>query len=83
MTQQLRRYGGWGIIIALQMLAVEVRFRFVDFVSLDMMAFLLPWLDFILSKGGYRALGYEFSNYAPPYTYLLVIASYLPARIDG
>jgi Gpi18-like mannosyltransferase len=39
-----------------------------------------PWYDFIKSHGGFRALGYEFSNHTPPYLILLTLASYLPIQ---
>jgi Gpi18-like mannosyltransferase len=36
-----------------------------------------PWLDYIRSNGGFAALADNFSEYAPPYLYLLTAASEL------
>jgi Gpi18-like mannosyltransferase len=42
-----------------------------------MRLFLLPWYEYIVSHGGYFALGEKFSNYAPSYLYLLATITYL------
>ena len=41
------------------------------------MHFLRPWKDFIRANGGFAALQHDFSNYNPPYLYLLAASSYL------
>lgn len=58
-------------------LALFIRLPFLGFVSGDMEFFLLPWYDYIEQNGRWAALGDEFTNYAPPYTYFLVLATYL------
>jgi len=57
---------------------MALRIGLFDFESGDYRVFLSPWYDFIVSNGQFRALGYEFSNYSPPYLYLLTLATYLP-----
>lgn len=44
-------------------------------VTLDMRVWLLPWLDHIVEAGPVGAFAAPFSNYAPPYLYLLTIGS--------
>lgn len=41
----------------------------------DMRHFLLPWLDTILERGPLKAFSTPFSNYTPPYLYLLALVS--------
>jgi Gpi18-like mannosyltransferase len=43
----------------------------------DMRTYLIDWLDTILAKGQFGAFAEPFSNYSPPYLYLLAIASLL------
>lgn len=41
----------------------------------DLPEFLFPWFNHILHAGPFRAFATPFSNYSPPYLYLLAIAS--------
>jgi Gpi18-like mannosyltransferase len=41
-----------------------------------------PWLDYIRSHNGFAALSDDFSEYAPPYLYLLTAATYLHLPVD-
>ena len=63
--------------VAVVLLAAAVRFLFIDEVSGDYRTFLSPWYD-QLSAGGFKALGGDFSNYNPPYLYLILFATHLP-----
>jgi Gpi18-like mannosyltransferase len=45
-----------------------------DHITSDYKAF-SNWYDFIVNNGGFNALKYNFSDYTPPYLYLIVIAS--------
>jgi Gpi18-like mannosyltransferase len=47
----------------------------------DMRHFLLPWLDHILERGPVGAFAAPFSNYTPPYLYLLALVSPLAAFV--
>ncbi|WEK44555.1 MAG: hypothetical protein P0Y64_07145 [Candidatus Sphingomonas colombiensis] len=58
-------------------LAIAVAFR--DLYSVDMDAFLLPWFTHIQQAGPIGAFATPFSNYTPPYLYLLAAASPLAA----
>ncbi|WKZ40616.1 MAG: glycosyltransferase family 39 protein [Anaerolineales bacterium] len=63
------------ILVAILILAgLTARYAGLGFVSIDMEGFLLPWYDEILA-GGFSSLGESFSNYTPPYLYLLWIAT--------
>jgi Gpi18-like mannosyltransferase len=42
----------------------------------DMTRFLIPWMDAVRA-GGLSSLSGEFSNYTPPYVYLMYLASWL------
>jgi Gpi18-like mannosyltransferase len=64
---------GFGIF-----LVMILRFSSFDFESGDYHIYLSPWYDFIVSNGRFSALGFDFSNYSPPYLYLLAMATYLP-----
>ncbi len=44
-------------------------------VAPDLRTFLYPWIDHILSAGRIKAFAVPFSNYTPPYLYLLSAAS--------
>lgn len=48
----------------------------------DFHGFVGPWITYIRENGGFLALGDSFSEYAPPYLYLLAIATYLPLPGD-
>jgi Gpi18-like mannosyltransferase len=63
------------LFVAATVLALALRLAWLPVVSSDMTHYLLPWLDSIVA-GGHRALGAEFSDYTPFYTYLLLIASW-------
>lgn len=68
----------YAVIAVSVLLALLVRFAFVDSVSGDYRAFLSPWYDELAQHGGFAAVGGDFSNYNPPYLYLLAAVTYLP-----
>ncbi|HEX8448587.1 MAG TPA: hypothetical protein VF652_03250 [Allosphingosinicella sp.] len=51
--------------------------------TLDMRDFLLPWLGHIEARGPVGAFAQPFSNYSPPYLYLLAAVSPLAEAIGG
>lgn len=59
-------------IVTLMALGVLARLN-LDFVSVDLQEFGLLWYDYIQSHGILSALGDNFTNYSPPYTYLLAL----------
>src|SRR5918998_196022 len=65
----------WGVGI---FLAAVLRFSLFNFETNDYTRFISPWYDFIVSNGGFSALKYNFSDYTPPYLYMLTLATYLP-----
>lgn len=58
--------------------ALTLRFLFINHVSIDMAHFNLKWVDFIRHNGYFWSLGKAFYNYNPPYMYLLTIAAAIP-----
>lgn len=57
-------------VLTLSILGVAARLLALPAVSKDMRWFLIPWYDFLLDNGA-AGLGKNFSNYTPPYLYLL------------
>src|SRR5690348_1430627 len=47
----------------------------------DMRHFLVPWLDTVLERGRVGAFATPFSNYTPPYLYLLALVSPLASVV--
>src|SRR5947209_1247599 len=60
------------------LLSLMLRVSLYNVETGDYTAFLSPWYDFLQAHGGFAALKYNFSNYNPPYLYLLALASYTP-----
>lgn len=58
--------------------AIAIRYCLFDFQSGDYGGFISKWYEFIKTNGGYKALSHNFSDYNPPYLYLLALFSYLP-----
>ena len=48
-----------------------------SFITMDYTTSLKRWYDAIVSYGGMPALAYPFSNYTPPYLYLLILTTRL------
>jgi hypothetical protein len=62
--------------LALLALMVAVVYGFLwPAVTGDMRHYLVPWLDAILTRGQVGAFAEPFSNYTPPYLYLLAMVS--------
>ena len=53
-------------------------YPFTRYKSNDYNTYLLPWYNYIKAHGGFAALKDNFSDYNPPYLYLLAFATYLP-----
>jgi Gpi18-like mannosyltransferase len=69
------------IVIGITIIAFALRYFGFDYISLDMQAYLLPWYEYIVAHEGYKALGDDFSNYTPPYLYLLTAMTYAPIAL--
>jgi len=59
-------------------LALVLRLALFPYESHDYHSFLRPWYDH-LRENGFQSFKSGFSNYTPPYLYLLWFATYLPA----
>jgi Gpi18-like mannosyltransferase len=61
-----------GVLLAI---GIAMRLAGLDMLSGDMRIFLVPWYDAIVANDWMSALRGEYSNYSPPYLYLLTIAA--------
>lgn len=76
-AQVWRKYEDHLILVGGIVLALLLRFMLREFQSGDYKAFGSKWYDFIVQHGGFRAFAYNFSNYNPPYLYLLALVIWL------
>ncbi len=65
-------WGGIAAALAGIVLAAALRYTFLDFKSVDYFSSLKPWYGAISSRG-FSAFATAFSNYNPPYLYLLYL----------
>jgi Gpi18-like mannosyltransferase len=65
-----------GLIVVI-LLALLVRKSMIAAENPDFRMFLVPWYRFIIEHGGFAALRFSFSNYTPPYLYLLALSARL------
>jgi Gpi18-like mannosyltransferase len=75
--QDWRKYENHLILVGGTVLALLLRFTLREFQSGDYKTFGSQWYDFIVQHGGFRALAYNFSNYNPPYLYLMALVIWL------
>jgi Gpi18-like mannosyltransferase len=68
------------LLSAIALAAIAIRVVSAPHITPDYTGFLLPWMSYIDSHGGFLALGDTFANYNVPYLYLLVIGDYLPLK---
>ncbi len=66
------------VAIAILLFGVILRFAGLGFISMDMRAFVMRWYD-QLAREGFSAMRTGFSNYTPPYLYLLWFATWTRA----
>jgi Gpi18-like mannosyltransferase len=67
-------------LIAVTLLALLIRGKFLPFESCDYHQFLQGWFSTLKENGGLQAVGMNIGDYMPPYFYLLALLTYLPAR---
>ena len=65
-----------GLALAVVVVALAVRYPFLPYESGDYRDHLSGWYDFIVFNGYFHSWQYGFSNYNPPYLYLLTAAAY-------
>ena len=68
----------WPLLLVCFVIAILIRLSLFGFAGNDFRYFMGPWYDHIASHGGFRAMGSGFSDYSPPYLYLLAVATFLP-----
>lgn len=67
---------GFGLgIILLFVLSFFIRYRGLKFISWDLRGSLFPWYEYMVKNGVWKSLSQSFSNYTPPYLYLLGLAT--------
>ncbi len=66
--------------VAIFLAAVILRIAGLEFISMDMRAFVMGWYE-QLAQQGFSAMQTEFSNYTPPYLYLLWVATWTGALL--
>lgn len=67
----------WPWLLVLLAAGLAVRAPFLEHESWDYRNYVRPWFEY-LRANGVHAFGEEFSNYSPPYLYLLWAATALP-----
>ncbi len=72
-----QRAAAIGLAVLLVAVALLIRWPLRNEVSGDYRSFVSPWFD-TLNSQGFAALGQTFSDYNPPYLYLLLGATTLP-----
>ena len=81
--QGWRRLGPPGLLAAGVLVALAVRLPLLPHESWDFRGYLSIWYDFIVANGYFASLQYGFSDYNPPYLYLLsTIAFAAPGLSD-
>lgn len=66
------------IAVILTLATLFVRYLVRDILSVDMNIFLLPWYNDYRNAGGFKAVGYTFSNYNCLYNLLIICLTYIP-----
>lgn len=76
------RWIRWATLAAIVVIALVIRYRFLDFETMDYRAFLSRWYE-TLDAGGFSALKERFADYNYPYLYLLwgLTALHIPSLV--
>src|SRR5437660_2950846 len=67
-----------GVLLSLLLFSFVLRISLYNIQTIDYVTFFGPDYDFIRLHGGFAALKYPFSDYNPPYLYLLTLMTYTP-----
>src|SRR5450759_3918944 len=69
----------WAVLLVTAGLlaALLIRWSMRSFITMDYTTSLKRWYDAIVSYRGMPALAYPFSNYTPPYLYILILTTRL------
>ncbi len=76
--KKIMKYDKYFFVSVGVLLAIFLRYSLLDFESEDYKFAVSQWFDFIQTHGGFKAMKYNFSNYTPPYLYLLTLSTKLP-----
>lgn len=78
--QDILHWLTWILVPTFLFTGIGLRYAGLRFVSFDMADFLIGWYD-KLAKNGFAELKFPFSNYTPPYLYLLFLMTKTAAFI--
>ncbi len=67
-------------IVIISIMAIAIRYSFLNIVSSDYTYFLRVWFDTLKSNGGIFAIKNHIGNYTAPYMYILAVLTYLPIK---
>jgi Gpi18-like mannosyltransferase len=68
--------------VALWLAATASAGLFIHVRNEDLSDFVIPWYEYLATHGRFAALGAEFTDYTPPYLYLLGLATYTEGALD-
>ncbi len=67
-------------MMATTLISILIRFPLRDFLSGDLMGYLLPWYDEFKSGGGLPALDHQIGDYNVLYQFFIALFTYLPIK---
>jgi Gpi18-like mannosyltransferase len=81
LTLNIGKIKGLNIITGISVLLISgisflIRYMGLKFISWDMRGSLFPWYDTMVKNGVWVSLSQSFSNYTPPYLYLLGLSTF-------
>ena len=63
------------VTVVLVFLSISLRVISLPYSNFDLATYNLPWYQILIDQGISKALATNFSNYSPPYTYFLALAT--------
>lgn len=73
-----KNWVSYSLLALLFIIGIIARTAVINFTNIDTSNYLIPWYDYISNKGIATALGDNFANYTPLYTYLLALMTAMP-----
>lgn len=73
-----KNWVSYSLLALLLIIGIIARTAVINFTNIDTSNYLIPWYDYISNKGIATALGDNFANYTPLYTYLLALMTVMP-----
>ena len=73
-----KNWASYSFLALLLIIGIIARVAAINFTNIDTDNYLIPWYNYITKHGIATALGDNFANYTPFYTYLLALMTALP-----